>query len=301
MASEIGDFLRAKREQLTPQECGLPVFGQRRVTGLRREEVALLAGVSPDYYVRLEQGRARAASAQVLDAVARVLRLDAVETEHLHVLAHPAPSTTPHSTPARAGVLALLDAMTDVPAFVLSPCMDVVATNLLGEAVLGLPDDPAMRNTARQAFLDPLARGYYPEWEQVVRETTAHLRRMAGLHPDHPGIRSLVGELSIRSPEFVRLWSRHEVAAKTFGVKLLQHPEVGRLEFDYETLTLPGDPDQMLVTYTPSDDSTRDALVALGSLHAAARVRAPRAESIAGPRQASAEQPSARHREGPAS
>jgi len=147
--------------------------------------------------------------------------------------------------------------------------MDVIAANLLGEAVLALPDDPAMRNTARQAFLDPRARGYYPEWENVVRETTAHLRRMAGLHPDHPGLRSLVGELSIASPEFVRLWSRHEVAAKTFGVKLLQHPEVGRLEFTYETLSLPGDPDQMLVTYTPSDDSTRDALVALGSLYAA--------------------------------
>lgn len=274
MSTEIGRFLRAKRERLSPQECGLPVFGQRRVTGLRREEVALLAGVSPDYYVRLEQGRARAASDQVLDAVARVLRLDPVETEHLRRLAHPdrphADRASAEGTPqtARVGVLALLEAMTDVPAFVLDPCMDVVAANLLGEAVLALPADPAMRSTVRQVFLDPGAREYYLDWEQVARETTAHLRRMAGLRPDDPRLRSLIGELTIGHPEFARLWALQEVQAKAHGVKRLRHPDAGRLDFAYETLTLPGDPDQMLVTYTPCDASTRDALVALGSWNA---------------------------------
>ncbi|WP_040167720.1 helix-turn-helix transcriptional regulator [Microbacterium gorillae] len=269
MASEIGDFLRAKRERLTPEDCGLPNFGQRRVPGLRREEVALLSGVSPDYYVRLEQGRARQASDQILDAVARTLRLDAVETEHLHRLVHPdrvQPSSPNRST--RAGILALLDAMTDVPAFVLGPCMDIIAANLLGDAVLAMPQDPHRRNAARQVFLDPDARAYYPDWENVAIETAAHLRRVVGLRPDDLRLRSLIGELTIDSKDFARLWARQEVVTKSHGTKIVHHPNAGRLEFSYETLTLPGEPDQMLVTYTPSNETTRDALTALGSWNA---------------------------------
>ena len=267
MTSEIGEFLRAKRERVAPEERGLPAGGRRRVPGLRREEVALLAGISPDYYVRLEQGRARAASDQVLDAIARVLSLDEVERDHLRVLARPdavAPAPRAPSAPAaRPGVRALLEAMPQVPAFVLGSAMDVLATNLLGEALIALPDGP--RNMARHVFLDPTSPSYYPEWAKVARETAAHLRRMAGLLPDAPEIAALIGELTIGSDDFVREWARQEVVVKTHGRKLVDHPEVGRLSLDYETLTLPDEPGLMLVTYTAADERTSDALRTLGS------------------------------------
>lgn len=266
MTSEIGDFLRAKRERVAPEERGLPAGGQRRVQGLRREEVALLAGISPDYYVRLEQGRARAASDQVLDAIARVLALDDVEREHLQLLARPAPaarSAAPTEGAPRSGLRALLDAMPQVPAFVLGPAMDVLAANLLGEALIALPAGP--RNMARHVFLDPTSAGYYPEWEKVAAETAAHLRRMAALLPGERSITALIGELTISSPDFVRIWGRQEVVMKTHGHKLVDHPEVGRLSLEYETLTLPDEPAQMLVTYTAADARTGDALRTLGS------------------------------------
>lgn len=267
MTSEIGEFLRAKRERVAPEERGLPAGGGRRVPGLRREEVALLAGISPDYYVRLEQGRARAASDQVLEAISRVLSLDDVERDHLRVLARPAAplrAPRPSATPgARPGVRALLDAMPQVPAFVLGPAMDVLAVNLLGDALIALPDGP--RNMARHVFLDPTSPAYYPEWEKVARETAAHLRRMAALLPDAPEIASLIGELTIGSDDFVRAWARQEVVVKTHGHKLVDHPEIGRLSLDYETLALPDEPALMLVTYTAADEKTADALRTLGS------------------------------------
>lgn len=272
MGAEIGDFLRAKRARRTPADCGLPELGARRVPGLRREEVALLAGVSPDYYVRLEQGRARAVSGQLLDAIARALGLDEVETEHLHRLAHPARPARSRGTatrPVRAGVLTLLEAMPDVPAFVLGPCMDIVAANLLGEVVLALPDEPAQRNAARQVFLDPAARTYYPHWDQVAAETVAHLRRMSGRRPHDQALREFIGELTIASDDFVRHWARQEVAVKSHGTKIIHHPQGGLLSFAYETLALPNDPDHLVVTYTPSDATTRDALTALGAWNAA--------------------------------
>lgn len=264
MTSEIGDFLRAKRERIAPEERGLPAGGQRRVPGLRREEVALLAGISPDYYVRLEQGRARAASDQVLDAIARVLALDDVERGHLRLLARPAPATAaPDPAAPRSGLIALLDAMPQVPAFVLGAGMDVLATNLLGEALIALPAGP--RNMARHVFLDPTSADYYPEWEKVARETAAHLRRMVALLPGDRAITALIGELTISSADFVRIWARQEVVVKTHGHKLVHHPEVGRLSLDYETLTLPDEPAQMLVTYTAAEERTGDALRTLGS------------------------------------
>ena len=267
MTSEIGEFLRAKRERVAPEERGLPAGGQRRVPGLRREEVALLAGISPDYYVRLEQGRARAASDQVLDAISRVLSLDDVERDHLRVLARPAtPLRAVRAAPApgtRPGLTALLDAMPQVPAFVLGPAMDVLAVNLLGDALIALPEGP--RNMARHVFLDPTSPAYYPEWDKVARETAAHLRRMAGLLPDTPEIAALIGELTIGSDEFVRAWARQEVAVKTHGRKLVDHPEIGRLSLAYETLALPDEPALMLVTYTAADERTADALRTLGS------------------------------------
>lgn len=265
MASDIGDFLRAKRERLTPDDCGLPSSGQRRVLGLRREEVALLSGVSPDYYVRLEQGRARSVSVQVLNAIARALRLDSIETEHLHRLAHPdrLASESSRRSP-RAGVLALLDAMTDVPAFVLNSSLDVIAANLLGHT-LSPSTIEHETNLARHLFLDARSRTFYPEWDKVARETAAHIRRTAGQRPGDHKLHGLIGELTIRSPDFVQLWARQEVLAKTYGSKIIRHPTVGRLEFSYETLSLPEEPDLMLVTYTPSDERTRGALTTIGS------------------------------------
>ena len=269
VGSEIGDFLSARRGRISPEQCGLPRGGRRRVPGLRREEVALLAGVSPDYYVRLEQGRAVSASEQVLDAVARVLRLDEVETEHLRHLVRPGRrNDARRKDPVRAGLLALLEAMVDVPAFVLGPRMDIVATNRLGDAVLPPADSTERRNAAAHVFLDPDAPTYYPDWAEVARDTAAHLRRMAGLRPADRLLRELIGELVVGSGDFVDIWARQEVAAKTHGTKLLRHPDAGLLEFTYETLALAGEPDHVLVTYTPMSEPTRDSLAVLGSLHA---------------------------------
>ncbi|MCX4748251.1 helix-turn-helix transcriptional regulator [Kitasatospora sp. NBC_01287] len=260
MENTLGEFLRSRRARIQPEEVGLRSYGQRRVPGLRREEVAQLAGVSVDYYIRLEQGRGANVSDAVLDAVARVLALDEVERAHLRALARPPRAASPtaaRTAGARAGqqvcpgLRRLLDAMTEVPAFVLGRRMDVLAWNALGDAVVGFSAmDPGRRNMARQTFLEPDARTYYPQWEAVAAETVSHLRLDAGRHPEDPELASLVGDLSLRSPEFRRLWADHQVREKTWGQKLLRHPLAGDLELGYEALALPGDPDQLLVCYT---------------------------------------------------
>ncbi|MBD0674838.1 helix-turn-helix transcriptional regulator [Streptomyces sp. CBMA156] len=284
MENTLGDFLRSRRARILPEEVGLPAHGRRRVQGLRREEVAQLAGVSVDYYVRLEQGRGGSASDAVLDAVARVLRLDGVEAAHLRSLVRPprASASAPASAaqgrgrgrgrqPVRPGTRLLLDLMTEVPAFVLGRRMDVLAWNALGDAVNGFfarsaagPD--GVPNQARNAFLDPAAREYYRQWDAVAAETVSFLRRDAGLHPDDPALGALVGELSLRSDEFVRLWADHLVREKTHGVKLVNHPLVGELDFGYETLGVNGSPDQLLVVYTaPAGSPTAQKLALLAS------------------------------------
>ncbi|MET9178135.1 helix-turn-helix transcriptional regulator [Kitasatospora aureofaciens] len=274
MENTLGDFLRSRRARIQPEEVGLPAHGRRRVQGLRREEVAQLAGVSVDYYIRLEQGRGGSASDAVLDAVARVLRLDEVEAAHLRSLNRPpkAPAGRARGDRrVRPGTRLLLDLMTGVPAFVLGRRMDVLAWNALGDAVNGFSDRAGATagsppNQARDAFLDPAARDFYPQWDAVAAETVAQLRRDAGLHPDDPALAALVGELSLRSEEFRRLWADHLVREKTSGVKLLRHPLVGELEFGYETLTVNGSPDQMLVVYTaPPDSPTAQKLALLAS------------------------------------
>ncbi|MFF4380389.1 helix-turn-helix transcriptional regulator [Kitasatospora sp. NPDC001547] len=280
MENTLGDFLRSRRARILPEEVGLPSHGRRRVQGLRREEVAQLAGVSVDYYVRLEQGRGGSASDAVLEAVARVLRLDGVEAAHLRSLVRPpkAPAAPAASTargrgrqPVRPGTRLLLDLMTEVPAFVLGRRMDVLAWNALGDAVNGFstrsdagPD--GLPNQARHAFLDPSAREYYRQWDAVAAETVSFLRRDAGLHPEDPAMGALVGELSLRSVEFGRLWADHLVREKTHGVKLVNHPLVGELDFGYETLGVNGSPDQLLVVYTaPAGSPTAQKLALLAS------------------------------------
>jgi transcriptional regulator with XRE-family HTH domain len=256
MDNTLGDFLRTRRAAIQPEEVGLPPYGRRRVPGLRREEVAQLAGVSVDYYVRLEQGRGPNVSDAVLDAVARVLRLDPTERAHLRTLARPpgGAAVAPAAAPAkgvRPGVRRLLDAMADCPAMVIDHRMDVLACNALADALHGLTAHPLRRSMPRLVFLDPAASDLFPEWAAVAAETVAHLRLGAGRHPDDPHLTALVGELSVKSPAFRALWADHRVREKSYGVKRIHHPVAGALDLAYETLALPSDPDQVLVVYTP--------------------------------------------------
>ncbi|NNN30333.1 helix-turn-helix domain-containing protein [Streptomyces sp. S3(2020)] len=269
MDGDLGDFLRSRRGRIQPDEVGLASHGRRRVPGLRREEVAQLAGVSVDYYIRLEQGRGPSVSDAVLDAIARVLRMD--ETEHAYLLAvarPPKKGGRRRSAPrVRPGVQLLLDSMERTPAFVLGPGMEVLAWNALGDALLGLSRmAPARRNIVRQLFLEPGGRDLYPDFAAVAAQTVAHLRLSAGARPDDPVLRELVGELSLKSEDFRRLWADHQVRACMYGVKRVRHPVAGLLTLPYESLVLPEAPDQTLVVYTPEPGSeTAERLALLGS------------------------------------
>lgn len=272
MDAELGDFLRSRRARIQPEEVGLPGHGRRRVPGLRREEVAQLAGVSVDYYIRLEQGRGPSVSDAVLDAIARVLRLDDTEQEYLRTVARPAATrrksvSGPAPQKVRPGLRLLLDTMDKAPAFVLGRRMDVLAWNALGDAVVGFSQmPPAKRNMPRQVFLDPHARELYPDWPAVAAETVAYLRLDAGRHPHDRQLATLVGELSLGSENFRRLWADHQVKEKTYGAKRMMHPLAGELSMPYETLTVSGEPDQMLVVYTPKPGSqTEERLKLLAS------------------------------------
>jgi transcriptional regulator with XRE-family HTH domain len=257
--AELGDFLRTRRARLQPHDVGLPDYGRRRVPGLRREELAQLAGVSVDYYVRLEQGRDIHPSDPVLDAIAQALRLDDDERAHLIALVRPRRRARRRpSERVRPGVQRLLDQMGDVPAVVVGRRLDVLASNPLGAALTGLREP----NLMRHVFLDESARGLYPEWEQVAAQTVAFLRLSAGQDPDDAQLVELVGELSLRSDAFRRLWAKHDVKSKCFGVKRFAHPQVGPLELDYETLALP-DTDQLLVTYTAASGSASETNLGL--------------------------------------
>jgi transcriptional regulator with XRE-family HTH domain len=273
---ELGEFLQSRRARLRPGDVGLPSFGRRRVPGLRRQELAQLAGVSVDYYVRLEQGRAGQPSTEVIEAIARALCLDDDELAHLHDLGRPTRRRRrpPQPERVRTEVQHLLDALDRVPAMVVGRRMDVLAWNGLG-AALGvdwgsLP--PEQRNAARYMFLDEGARELYPDWEQGAREAVAYLRFAAGRYPDDSELAALVGELSVKSAEFRRWWPQHEVRAKSHGRKRLQHPIVGPIVLSYEALTLAGDADQVLITYTSAPGSESEtALRLLGSVAEPAR------------------------------
>ncbi|WP_031512855.1 helix-turn-helix transcriptional regulator [Streptomyces sp. NRRL F-5123] len=269
MDNTLGEFLQSRRAAIQPEDVGLPPYGRRRVPGLRREEVAQLAGVSVDYYIRLEQGRGKNVSDAVLDAVARVLRLDATEHAHLLALARPGRGPAPaavHSGGVRPGVQLLLDRMADCPAMVLGHRMDVLAWNALGDALHGFAAEPLRRNMPRLVFLDPQAPELYPEWPAVAAETVSYLRLGAGRHPEDAALTALVGELSLKSEAFRRLWADHLVREKTYGVKRINHPVAGELRLSYETLALPGEPDQTLVAYTaPPGSPTADRLALLAS------------------------------------
>ncbi len=262
-STELSEFLRSRRARLRPADVGLPEHGgRRRVPGLRREELAQLAGVSVAYYIRLEQGRGRNVSAAVLDAVGTALRLTGAERDHLTHLARPVSRRVRPSgrsgggcggatVRVRPAVQQLIDAMEGVPACVVGPRLDVLGWNRLSLALLGdfsaLPRDRP--NLARHVFLDPAARDLYDDWAAKAADVVGYLRRDAGRCPEDPELASLIAELSLRSGEFRRLWAAHEVRDKGFGVKVLHHPLVGRLTLAYEVLALPADPGQQLFTY----------------------------------------------------
>jgi transcriptional regulator with XRE-family HTH domain len=266
--AELSEFLRTRRARLKPEDVGLPRFGrQRRVPGLRREELAQLAGVSVAYYTRLEQGHGRNVSAEVLDAIARALRLTDAEHQHLTHLARPKrhkkkPAPRPHQV--REGVRHLLDAMEDVPAYVTGRRTDILAWNRMAAVLFcdwgKLP--PRERNWARLVFLSPDLRARYVEPESKAADLVSFLRMDAGCHPDDPELSALVGELSVKSEEFRRLWAAHDVKEKGHGVKRLRHPLVGELVLSFETLQIADSCEECLVTYhaepgSPSADALR--------------------------------------------
>ncbi|WP_020495710.1 helix-turn-helix transcriptional regulator [Sciscionella marina] len=272
----LGDFLQARRTQLRPEDVGLRELGpRRRVAGLRREELAQLAGVSVSYYARLEQGLSRGASAEVLDAIARALLLDEHEREHLDRLAGAA-RHVPRVRRPRPEKLAdetrdLLRAVDGVPAVVLGRRTDVLAWNTLGHALLAGhldflgPDDPARRpNMSRMLFLDPHCRELYADWKRKVRAVVGNLRIAVGRHPEDPLLAELIGELTMRSPEFVALWGDHRVAPCDAASYELHHPVVGAVTVTQQTLSIARSPEQVLIVCTtPADSSSEQALALL--------------------------------------
>ncbi|MFI6071850.1 helix-turn-helix transcriptional regulator [Actinoplanes sp. NPDC051343] len=268
----LGDFLRKCRADLTPEDAGIggPLSG-RRVRGLRREEVAALAGMSVDYYSRLEQGRHTSPSDAVIDALGRVFRLDAAGRAHLADLARPArraaaPSPSQRVRPAMHQMIA---SMTDHPALVLGRRTDVLASNRLARALLtdwtAVP--PRDRNYARWMLLDPAAREAFDDWPAVAAEVVGTLRLYAGRNPGDSRLDELAGELTRRSADFRTWWNDHQVHERTHGTKRMRHPAVGPITLRYEALVLPGDPDQTLFLYTTDPGSeSHDNLRLLGLL-----------------------------------
>ncbi|MGW2813564.1 helix-turn-helix transcriptional regulator [Streptomyces sp. NPDC001415] len=260
---EIADFLRTRRAGLTPDRAGLPDDGRtRRVPGLRRDEVARLAGVSTEYYTRLEQGRAGNPSPEVLEALARALHLDESEREHLtDLLSRPARRGPSSPQRVRPGLHLMLGTLDHVPAFILGRRTDVLAGNRLAREVLTDFDAlPApRRNLARYYLLDPEARERVGDWERIAAETVAILRLEAGRHPHDRQLADLVGELTIKSREFTGWWNDHRVLRRTHGAKRYHHPLVGDLHFSYESFQVPGDSEQTLCVYNvePGSETAR--------------------------------------------
>jgi transcriptional regulator with XRE-family HTH domain len=272
--NEIRDFLISRRARITPEQAGLPAYGRnRRVSGLRREEVAMLAGVSVDYYIRMERGNARGVSDSVLENLARALHLDEAERAHLYDLARAANNGAgaprrPARQQVRPAVQRLLDAMTMAPVYVRNGRMDVLAANRLGRALFaplfGSPAKPT--NMARFIFLDPAAPGFYTEWDRLASDTVALLRAEAGRNPTDRGLSDLIGELSTRSDIFRIRWADHNVRRHRSGIKHFHHPVVGDISLAYESLELVADPGLVLNGYTAEPGTaSEDALNLLAS------------------------------------
>ncbi len=268
--TDLRDFLTTRRAKLTPDRAGLPVYGaNRRVAGLRREEVALLAGISVEYYTRLERGSVGVVSDSVLDGIAHALQLDDAERDHLHrlvrTLATPRGTQSPRRTPAktlvRPAIQRILDQM-PMPAYLRNGRFDVLAANDLGRALYSPLYEQAgpgtAPNSARFIFLDPHAADFFVEYDRTANDCVAFLRAEAGRDPYDRNLTDLIGELSTRSEDFRLRWAAHDVKYHRTGRKSLHHPLVGNIELDYEAFELAGDPGQRINVYTAPPDSAAD-------------------------------------------
>jgi transcriptional regulator with XRE-family HTH domain len=275
--AEVRDYLRSRRERLSPEQAGVPLYGgRRRVKGLRRDEIAMLAGISTDYYTRLERGNLTGVSQSVLEALARALQLDEAERSHLFDLADAAQRSgragahdsdrnrrSSARTTVRPGVQRLLESIT-TPAYVANGRMDLLAANRLGHALFS---DAYGRNSsgfnlARYLFLDPRSREFYVHWDTVARDTAASLRTYAGRNPHDQGLMSLVGELSTRSEDFAGWWASHIVKFHRTATKSFHHSVVGELELTGEAVELPGDPGLRMIVYTVEPGSPSEQALA---------------------------------------
>jgi hypothetical protein len=282
--SEIGQFLTSRRARLTPQQAGIPDFGgRRRVPGLRREEVALIAGMSAEYYKRLERGNASGVSDAVIDGISRALQLDEAEHSHLHHLvsaandgARPLRRSQARTTLLSAGMQQTIDAMSTVPVFIQNGRLDAVATNRLGRALFStmLDDTLPPANAARFVFLDPRAQEFYQDWEGNTRQIVAVLRAEAGRSPYDRQLSDLVGELSTRSELFRGLWAAHDVREHRTGLKSVNHPVVGPLDLTFQGLDLTSDRGlQMLVFSAEPGSASYDGLQLLANWAQTASLR----------------------------
>jgi transcriptional regulator with XRE-family HTH domain len=273
MASELGEFLRARRARVRPGDVGLPPgTGTRRTPGLRREEIAALAGLSIDYYIRLEQGKETNPGGPILDGLARALRLNEEEHAHLYALANHAAGRIARSSPrasrvVRPGIRQLLESVRPCPAYVLTRTSDLLAAN--PEALtlfVGLADwPPERRNTIRYTFFHPAARELFADWDHSAETTAAHLRSLAADTPDDPDVSALVAELLHGSPEFARLWQRHDVRHRRGEAKPFRHPQVGEFTLTYEVLHL-ADGQRMTVYQAEPGGRDHDALTLLSMI-----------------------------------
>lgn len=273
--AQVREFLISRRERITPAQAGLPVYGggNRRVKGLRREEVALLAGVSIDYYVRMERGNLAGASDAVLDGIASALQLDEAERAHLYDLARAAQPAPPrHRRTKTSGVTdviqQILDAVTDAPAWVRNARHDMLAANRLARALYApvLVDPRRPANNARFVYLNPAAREFFADWERAADDIAAMLRSEAGSNPHDKQLVELIGELSTRSEQFRARWAAHNVRFHRTGHKRINHPVVGSLDLDFEAMEFPAHPGLTLLTYTAAAGTpTADSLKMLAS------------------------------------
>ncbi|WP_344637521.1 helix-turn-helix transcriptional regulator [Kitasatospora cystarginea] len=277
-ANSLGDYLRTRRALVSPADVGLPPTGRRRVPGLRREEVAELVGLSTDYYIRLEQGRADRPSDEVLDSLGRALRLGPAERAHLYDLARPPrravarAAATGRDAVLRPALRQVVEAIPANPALIMNDRNDVLAWNRLAAVLIAdFPNlAPRERNMARRIFLDPDAPEVHLDWDEAARTTVGILRMAAGRRPHDPELVRLVGELSLGSAVFRKLWAGHHVHEKTHGLKHFRHPAVGDLTLDYQTFRAPGAAHHLLVIYTaPPGSPAEEALAFLDSYTAA--------------------------------
>ncbi|OKI46388.1 helix-turn-helix transcriptional regulator [Micromonospora sp. CB01531] len=264
--AEVAQFLRSRRDRITPDDAGIVGGGRRRVPGLRREEVAMLTRVSVEYYARMERGDLSGVSSEVLDSLSQALQLDEAETAHLLDLAHAAGPRPPRrrgrpgEQTVRPSLRRFLDAITGAPVWIRDRRMNIVTANPLGRALYApIIDDPASSaNTARFMFLNPEAEEFFPEWERGADEIAGTLRSYAGQSPHDKALTDLIGELVTRSDEFRIRWAKHNVRFHRLGIKRIHHPLVGDLELDYEALDMPANPDWFLFAHTAEPGSATD-------------------------------------------